>query len=751
MKKLFPILFIALTTVIFFWQFFFKGLLPVPADTIVGLYHPFRDLYAKDYPNGIPFKNSLITDPVRQQYPWRDLAISIEKKFELPLWNPYNFAGAPLLANFQSAPFYFLNILFFLMPFSSAWSLIIFLGPLMSGIFIFLYLDNLKLNRWASVLGAITSALSGFFTSWLEWGTITHVGLWLPLILLTIDKLVVNNKNIKWILIYVFSVSSSFFAGHLQIFFYLYVFSIIYFLARWIQFGKTKKTLILFAIINSLCLILTFVQWFSTLQFIFLSARDVDQMSWQNPDWFIPWQHLIQFIAPDFFGNPATLNYWGVWNYGEFVGYVGIIPLVMVIFALFFRRDKKTFLFGIIFFISLIFSLPTFFAKIPYILSIPFLSTAQPTRLLFVTDFFLAILASLGLDYFIRSKKKEVIYPLIFVFFLLLGIWGFVQFGNDVLKFVSSENIIVAKRNLIFPTLIFSISFVLFLILIKFSKPNKHFTMIVYTLIIVVTVFDLFRFGLKFNPFTDKTYLFPETKAISFLQKNLGDYRMMTTDSRIFPPNFSAYYRLQSVDGYDPLYLLRYGELIAASERGKSNTEPPLGFNRIITPQNYDSKTVDLLGVKYVLSFSDLNSSKLKKVFQEGKTIVYENMNALQRAFFVSKIVHAKDNNEAIKIIFEDSFNPRNTAVVEGVDKELQNMEETTGGEVNIVHYSENKVIIEAESSGGGFLVLTDTFYPTWKVMVDSKQENIYRTDYNFRGVSVPKGKHRIEFYNSLF
>jgi len=81
---------------------------------------------------------------------------------------------------------------------------------------------------------------------------------------------------------------------------------------------------------------------------------------------FLPFQNLIQFVTPDFFGNPATLNYWGVWNYAEFVGYIGIIPLVVTFFALFFRHDKKTLFYGSLFFLSLLFSFPTFFAKIPY-------------------------------------------------------------------------------------------------------------------------------------------------------------------------------------------------------------------------------------------------------------------------------------------------------------------------------------------------------------------------------------------------
>ena len=45
---------------IFFKDVFIKNLLPIPSDTIVGLYHPYRDSYANQYPNGIPFKNFLM-------------------------------------------------------------------------------------------------------------------------------------------------------------------------------------------------------------------------------------------------------------------------------------------------------------------------------------------------------------------------------------------------------------------------------------------------------------------------------------------------------------------------------------------------------------------------------------------------------------------------------------------------------------------------------------------------------------------
>src|ERR1035437_4120220 len=142
MKKFLPIGLIIIVVLVFFWQFLFKGLLPIPSDTIVGLYYPFRDSYLKTNPNGLPYKNFLITDSVRQQYPWKNLVITAEKNFNLPLWNPYNFAGIPLLANFQSGAFYPFNIIFFILPFSISWSLLILLQPLLAGIFLYFYLDH---------------------------------------------------------------------------------------------------------------------------------------------------------------------------------------------------------------------------------------------------------------------------------------------------------------------------------------------------------------------------------------------------------------------------------------------------------------------------------------------------------------------------------------------------------------------------------------------------------------------------------
>jgi len=756
MRKVLPIIFIFAIVFVFFWQFLLKGLLPIPSDTIVGLYYPFRDAYFKTNPNGLPYKNFLITDPVRQLYPWKQIVIEAEKKGNLPTWNPYNFAGTPLLANFQSAAFSPFNILFFILPFEISWSMLILLQPLLVGIFLYLYLNNLKLRKEASLLGAIVFSFSGFSIAWMEWGTIIHTALWLPLVLLSIDKVFSATRTkqlLNWLIILVFALSFSFFAGHLQTFSYLAFFSVAYFFARFVQYGRNIKALALFSTLCLLFIVFTSFQLFPTIKFILISARNLDIVGWKELGWFIPWQNLIQFIVPDFFGNPATLNYYGIWNYGEFIGYVGLFPIIIAFLALFFRKDKKTFFFGIAFFVSLLFAFPTIFAKIPFKFNLPFISTAQPTRLLFVTDFSLSVLAALGLDYlFSLKKRKQVLHILVLFSVFFASVWGFVLIYNGSL--ISLENLKIAKQNLVFPTILFLIISFLIFIYIFYPEKNKYKQKIIPLLIygfILITIIDLFRFGWKFEPFTKKEYLFPETKITTFLQNQKQPFRVISTDSKILPPNFSIMYKLQTLDGYDPLYLQRYGELMAASSRGIPDISPPFGFNRIITPQDSLSRISNLLGIKYVLSLEDQTNKKLNLVFTDGFIKVYENNSALPRAFFVVNTTIAKSKQQAINALFEVNYQLNSRAVVENVSDESLFKTNWDMGQVDFVDYGAEKVILKTSNPGEGFLVLTDSYYPSWHATIDGKETKIYLTDFNFRGIIVPKGNHVIEFYNKLF
>ncbi|MBI5122244.1 hypothetical protein HZA75_00135, partial [Candidatus Roizmanbacteria bacterium] len=369
------LLFLIVIILFFFKPFIFQGKIPISADTIVGMYHPYRDKIWDNFTQGVPFKNFLITDAVRQQYPWRLLSINLLKNGQSPLWNNFNFSGTALLANPQSGVFYPLNFLYWVLAFNYAWGVQIFLQVLLAGLFFYLWLRVYNISKTACLLGGLSFIFSGFFVAWLEWNTILQAALWLPLILLAKEKIIrlihlkvknfegLFNKDIFfWSLVLIFSETSSFLAGHLQTFFYVLLISSLYLAVRFWQLnqfkGNIRWQLTLFATTGTIVFLLSSPQLLPSLEFIFNSARSFDQPLGFRTDWYLPWQHLIQFIAPDFFGNPATLNYWGQWNYGEFVGYIGIIPLLLATIAILGRRDKKTLFFGLLGLLSLIFALP---------------------------------------------------------------------------------------------------------------------------------------------------------------------------------------------------------------------------------------------------------------------------------------------------------------------------------------------------------------------------------------------------------
>ncbi len=627
-------------SVLLFWKFFIRGLIPLPADTIVGMYHPWRDLYAKEYPNGIPYNNPLITDPVRQQFVWKKLVLDSYKKGELPVENKYSFSGYPLLANFQSGAFYPLNLLFFILPFNLAWGGYIFLQFFLGAIFMFAFLQNIlsknanpegisttegSSHQQIAFIGAIVWILSGFWVAWAEWGNILHTALWLPLILLAIDKISISfvipapqrsagstpagtQKIFFWSFVYLFSLVFSFFAGHLQTFFYLYIFSFFYFFYRLRttpplagQAPYKLRTFLLFLIINFSLLIITIPQWYPTFQFILQSARITDvKNTLTRPDWFIPYQHLIQLFIPDYFGNPAKGNYWGIWNYGEFLSYIGIIPFFYAMFSIFQSiKTRKNLFWVITLLVVILFATKNPISQIPYRLQIPFFSTAQPSRLIFLLDFLLIIFFCKSLMLF-RRRPESILIFLTFLFF-------------SVIVFFQPEYQQIILRNSIQPIAIFII-----FSLISLISPIPLFRKLVLPAIFLLILFDQSRVFWRYNTFASEKYIFPETKITRFLRVELKKsfFRISSLDARIIPPNFSAYYEIPSIDGYDPLYLQTYAEKI----RGGKST----GFNRII---QLDSPNIELykeLRVKYVLAFTEIDGDDFKLVMQEGKTLLYE-------------------------------------------------------------------------------------------------------------------------------
>ena len=712
---LFPAVLVALCA-IFFYPTLILGKLPVPTDTLVGLYHPWRDVYSATNPRGVPYKNFLITDPIRQQIPWRKLVVDSLKQGHVPLWNSYSFSGTPLAANIQAAAWYPMNIIFLFLPFYIGWTILIIIQPCLAALFLYFYLRNKNILPAVSAFAGVVWAFCGFNVAWLTWGTIVQTSLWLPLILLAADKINESKNHFGWTIILSLAATFAFFAGHVQVALYIFLFAAVYALRR---FSKW------FLLSVGIAIILSSIQWLPMAGFISHSSRITDSAAWLKDGWFLPWQNLAQFIAPDFFGNPATLNYWGVWNYGEFIGYIGILPLLFALYAVLTRRDRLTRFFAIAGGIVFLFLLPTPLARLPYQFHLPVLSSLQPTRLMILVDFCLAVLAALGLDAYVRKPDKKIILVLGFLVLVLLTLLGY----------AFRAHLEVSKHNLILPGILLAVSVSILLL--------KRWKFIMIAAVVGFTIVDLFRFGWKFTPFTPREYFFPTTQAISFLQGQQKPFRVMSLDNRILPPNVGAYFGIESIEGYDPLYDARYEEFIAALNRQKPDITPPFGFNRIITVSSINSPLLPLLNVTYILSLTDIKDSRLELSYQEGLTKIYWYKRALPRIYPVESIVRADSKQKTMDILYSKSFDAVRQAVVED---ELSVPKATLepGDHIDIITESGSEIRAVSSLMNNHFVVVSNMFDSGWKAYIDSERTPIYRTNYIFQGIHVPKGNHAI-------
>ena len=400
--KNWPFLVIFLLVFTFFWKFFLKKLLPIPGDIVLGMYYPWLDYFK------MPVKNPLISDIVSQIYIWKSLVIDSLVGFKFPLWDSSILSGTPLLASYQSAVFYPLNIFYFFLSKELAFSFLVISQPLISLIFTFLYLREIKLSKEASLFGAITFSFSAFAVVWSQWGTIVHAALYLPLILLLIEKYLSKPKPLFLGLIS-FSLAFSVFAGHFQITLYLAVFTFIYTFFRTLtasdKKGCFKKMGFLF-LSFALAVLISSIQLIPTTELSLHSFRGQENYVQYDNFGLISGQKLLTFIAPDFFGNPTTLNYWGGWNYQESAFYLGILPLFFLGLLVLRKKTKLEIFYLIWFALSLLLIFDNPIGRLIYDFKVPFFSQTFASRGIYWLTFSGAILSAFGFDSFLKGKLK---------------------------------------------------------------------------------------------------------------------------------------------------------------------------------------------------------------------------------------------------------------------------------------------------------------------------------------------------------
>jgi hypothetical protein len=133
-------------------------------------------------------------------YPLRSYIAATVGQGQLPLWNPYLFAGTPYLANPQTAVFYPGTWLFAVLDVPRAYALNFLLHLWIAGLSMYAFARvSLGLGRVASVLGGAAFAFSGFMNG--QAGHINQfsVAAWLPAVAVLLDVTIQRGRLLPFL------------------------------------------------------------------------------------------------------------------------------------------------------------------------------------------------------------------------------------------------------------------------------------------------------------------------------------------------------------------------------------------------------------------------------------------------------------------------------------------------------------------------------------------------------------------------
>lgn len=156
--------------------------------------------------------------------------------------------------------------------------------------------------------------------------------------------------------------------------------------------------------------------------------------------------------------------------------------------------------------------------------------------------------------------------------------------------------------------------------------------------------------------------------------------------------------------------------------------------------------------VRYVLAYGDLDGPGLREVASlPGESNVpvrlYENAGALPRAYLVGRAVPVRDPWEAIEAVRTGSADPGREVLVEGAaGGEAPAPDGRLPGTAAIVVDRPLEVVVRVAAERPSWLVLSDTFDPSWRAAVDGTPADLLRAHGMFRAVRVPAGAREVRF-----
>lgn len=674
--------------------------------------------------------------PPLQFYPWRAFALDMLASGQLPLWTPYNGAGAPLFANYQSALLYPPSWLSFAFPLASAMSMTAVAHLFLAGWGIWTLTGQLGYSALGRAISTLAFGMTSYLVARLGTFPIISVAAWLPWLLWAALCVVRcgRARDVGWL---AFFSALLLLAGHAQTAWYSLLLTGLFALWSWLRIRPLKRLTPIMLMSGILIGAgIAALQLLATGELLLNSQRasGVDFDFAMNFS-YVPLRTL-NFLSPNIFGNPGDASVLGVSAFFEDAVYIGLIPLVSavagVIHWLRTRRhlERPAFMGDVPFWlavvvIAFIFALGRNTPIFPFLYNnIPTFDLFQaPVRWHMWTVLGLCILAGAGVSAWNRAGRAWAArLTVVCIAGVVIGFMGQFLFANE-----TSEAIRVMLRGVLVTGAIGTAAGLLTLRMPKVNAPGYGRWAIAVILLIAIDLawaaqglnvttraeFD----ALPGEPSAARAYWQPEIQdEVQFGEYFLfDDYRVAVerwSEARQSQlPNLNLLDGRPLLNNFDPLrpgYYVQYTALIEG---------------------NPDEANVLL------------NAAHVDAIFDE-QGIAQPLPDASERAWLVEVACWNARDFEASAALLAAGWDRQLQVQLSG-EGECEDRDAMRSlGSIRAVEDRPNETIIIVESEAPAWLVIADTYYPGWKAEVNGAPTTIQRANLAFRAIQLQAGEN---------
>ncbi len=685
----------------------------------------------------------------------------------IPLWNPQIFGGLPFVAAQHGDIFYPTAWLRLVLPTATAMNLGFVVHYVLAGLFTYLLLRRLSVSWTGGVVGGVAYQFSGVVATLVSPGHDgkLYVSALLPLALLGL-VLAIRERRLEGHALLGLTVGLSLLSPHYQMVYYLLIVAGVF--ALYLTFGEKeergpREKVLGLALALAAVLVgfgIAAIQILPFYHYLPYSPRAEGYGGFAaSASYGIPWEHVPEFLFARFAGDREV--YWGSNFIKLHSEYLGLPVVALAVLGVLGPRRRLAYWLGAVGALFLLVSLSdsTPFYRLWWSV-MPFVKqTRAPGMAFYVVGFVVAVLAAFGTERVERGEAKG--HPTVWLsvgaavaLLALVGVLGGLAKALALPVEAMARGAVMradGAQSLVRWGGFVSGAALMALAALVMGSARGRVPVIALCLGLPLLVgADLWRNAQPFWVYSRAHQeMHQPDQLIEQLRATPGPYRVLSfPGAEVYQGSSLMTFGVPQVLGHHGNELHAYDQLLGGknvwSNLSSFQLWDMLAVRYVVLPTAMRQRVDSIPG--FDLAASDVTTST------QVMADLYERREIQPYARFVNRAVRVADE-QAIPVIANPAsgFHP-DALVLLGTDagEELAlepGAADTVGVWVTVEAWQPGSMQLRLEPAthGGGFVVVSENWYPDWRATVDGAEATVVRGNGSLIAVAVPAGAAVVE------